>query len=94
MGFIPWAPIGGGRNPSLRKTGNAFEAKRNVTRQPGATRARVVATKIAGHVADPGHIVSHASRGEHGDGETSASCGRVEKDRRFGADELRMERTG
>ena len=54
MGFIPWAPIGGGRNPSLRKTGNAFEAKRNVTRQPGATRARVVATKIAGHVADPG----------------------------------------
>src|SRR5437868_14656124 len=31
MGFIPWAPIGGSRNPSLRKTGNALEAeaKRN-----------------------------------------------------------------
>src|SRR4029077_333906 len=27
MGFIPWAPIGGGRNPSLRKTGNALEAE-------------------------------------------------------------------
>jgi pyridoxine 4-dehydrogenase len=26
-GFIPWAPIGGGRNPSLRKTGNALEAE-------------------------------------------------------------------
>jgi len=34
MGFIPWAPIGGGRNPSLRKTGNALEAEakqRNVS---------------------------------------------------------------
>jgi pyridoxine 4-dehydrogenase len=27
MGFIPWAPIGGGRNPSLRKTGNPLEAE-------------------------------------------------------------------
>jgi aryl-alcohol dehydrogenase-like predicted oxidoreductase len=27
MGFIPWAPIGGGRNPSLRKTGNALEVE-------------------------------------------------------------------
>jgi pyridoxine 4-dehydrogenase len=27
MGFIPWAPIGGGRNPSLRKTGNVLEAE-------------------------------------------------------------------
>src|SRR5215470_11181463 len=27
MGFIPWAPIGGGRNPSLRKPGNALEAE-------------------------------------------------------------------
>jgi pyridoxine 4-dehydrogenase len=27
MGFIPWAPMGGGRNPSLRKTGNALEAE-------------------------------------------------------------------
>jgi pyridoxine 4-dehydrogenase len=27
MGFIPWAPIGGNRNPSLRKTGNALEAE-------------------------------------------------------------------
>src|SRR5438045_1776092 len=29
MGFIPWAPIGGSRNPSLRKTGNALEAEAN-----------------------------------------------------------------
>jgi len=27
MGFIPWAPIGGGRNPSLRKTGGALDAE-------------------------------------------------------------------
>jgi aryl-alcohol dehydrogenase-like predicted oxidoreductase len=27
IGFIPWAPIGGSRNPSLRKTGNALEAE-------------------------------------------------------------------
>jgi pyridoxine 4-dehydrogenase len=27
MGFIPWAPIGGSRNSSLRKTGNALEAE-------------------------------------------------------------------
>src|SRR5437762_10961996 len=27
MGFIPWAPIGGRRNRSLRKTGNALEAE-------------------------------------------------------------------
>jgi pyridoxine 4-dehydrogenase len=27
MGFIPWAPIGGSRNASLRKTGNALEAE-------------------------------------------------------------------
>src|SRR5438270_4161840 len=27
MGFIPWAPIGGSRNPSLRNTGNALEAE-------------------------------------------------------------------
>jgi pyridoxine 4-dehydrogenase len=27
MGFIPWAPIGGGRNSSLRKSGNALEAE-------------------------------------------------------------------
>ena len=27
MGFIPWAPIGGGRNPSLRKAGNVLEAE-------------------------------------------------------------------
>jgi hypothetical protein len=48
----------------------------------------MVAAKIAGHVADPGHIVARASRGEHGCGETPADCGRVEEDRRFGADEL------
>jgi pyridoxine 4-dehydrogenase len=27
MGFIPWAPIGGSRNPSLRNSGNALEAE-------------------------------------------------------------------
>jgi aryl-alcohol dehydrogenase-like predicted oxidoreductase len=27
MGFIPWAPIGGGRNPSLRTTDNPLEAE-------------------------------------------------------------------
>src|SRR6476619_6588437 len=27
MGFIPWAPIGGNRNPSLHTTGNALEAE-------------------------------------------------------------------
>ena len=27
MGFIPWAPIGGGRNPSLRKAGSALDAE-------------------------------------------------------------------
>jgi pyridoxine 4-dehydrogenase len=27
MGFIPWAPIGGGRNSSLRKSGNPLEAE-------------------------------------------------------------------
>ncbi len=27
MGFIPWAPIGGGRNPSLRKGNSALEAE-------------------------------------------------------------------
>src|SRR5437660_5802516 len=27
MGFIPWAPIGGGRNPSLRQTDNPLEAE-------------------------------------------------------------------
>jgi pyridoxine 4-dehydrogenase len=27
MGFIPWAPIGGSRNPSLRETSNALEAE-------------------------------------------------------------------
>jgi len=27
MGFIPWAPIGGGRNPSLRKTDNPLEVE-------------------------------------------------------------------
>src|SRR5215469_922803 len=27
MGFIPWAPIGGGRTPSLRKTDNPLEAE-------------------------------------------------------------------
>src|SRR6266516_2377969 len=27
MGFIPWAPIGGSRNPSLRKTDNPLEAE-------------------------------------------------------------------
>jgi aryl-alcohol dehydrogenase-like predicted oxidoreductase len=27
MGFIPWAPIGGSRNSSLRKTGNPLEAE-------------------------------------------------------------------
>ena len=27
MGFIPWAPIGGGRNASLREAGNALEAE-------------------------------------------------------------------
>src|SRR5213080_443402 len=27
MGFIPWAPIGGSRNPSLHNTGNALEAE-------------------------------------------------------------------
>src|SRR5256885_2157610 len=53
-------------------------------RQCGATRSRVVTAKIAGHVADPGHIVARASRGEHGCGETPAHCGRVEEDRKFG----------
>ena len=27
MGFIPWAPIGGSRDPSLRETSNALEAE-------------------------------------------------------------------
>jgi hypothetical protein len=38
---------------------------------------------------DPGDIVARASRGEHGRGETPAQCGRVEEDRRFGANELK-----
>ena len=42
-------------------------------RQRGATCARVVPAKIAGHVTDPGHIVSHACRGEHGRGKPSGS---------------------
>src|SRR5207244_613671 len=53
--------------------------------QRGATRARVVAAKIACHVADPRHIVARASRGEHGRSETPAQCGGVEEDRGFGA---------
>jgi len=48
--------------------------------QGRATRARVVTTKIAGHLSDPGHIVARASRREHGDGEAQAQCGRVEED--------------
>src|SRR6059036_1472529 len=31
MGFIPWAPIGGGGSRSLSKAGNALEAEANVT---------------------------------------------------------------
>jgi aryl-alcohol dehydrogenase-like predicted oxidoreductase len=86
MGFIPWAPIGGSRNPSLRNTGNALEAeakRHNVQRS--ATCARLVAAKITGDVADPGHIVARASRGEHGRRETSAQRGGVEADRRASA---------
>src|SRR5439155_20932393 len=56
-------------------------------RQCGATRARVVTAKIAGHVADPGHIVARASRGEHGCGETPTQRRGVEENGRFGAGE-------
>src|SRR5207249_232454 len=84
MGFIPWAPIGGSGTRSLSKAGNALVRSRSETSQcqRGATRARLVAAKIAGHVADPGHIVARASRGEHGCGETPAQRGGVEEDRR------------
>ena len=34
---------------------------------------------------DPGHILTRASRGEHGCGQTPAQRRRVEEDRRFGA---------
>src|SRR5207248_11086277 len=56
--------------------------------QRGATRARLVAAKIAGHVANPWHIVARASRGEHSGGETSAQRGGVEEDRRASAGKL------
>jgi pyridoxine 4-dehydrogenase len=89
MGFIPWAPIGGGGSRSLSKASNALEVEAKTSQcQRRATRARVVAAKIAGHVANPRHIVARASRGEHGGDETPAQCGRVEEDRRFGAEEL------
>jgi len=45
----------------------------------------VVATKIAGHVANPGDIVARASRRKHGGGETPAQCAGVEEDRRASA---------
>jgi hypothetical protein len=38
---------------------------------------------------DPGDIVGRASGREHGGGETPVQRGRVEEDRRFGADELK-----
>src|SRR5581483_6012513 len=90
MGFIPWAPIGGGRNPSLRKTGNPLEAeakRRNVSVVQLALAWLL--QKIAGHAAHPGHIVACPSRGEHGCGETSAQRGLVEEDRRASAGKLR-----
>ena len=31
-----------------------------------ATRVRLITAEIAGHVADPGHIIARAFRGEHG----------------------------
>ncbi len=77
---------------SFVKQGGQRVGSRSETsqRQRGATRARLVAAEIAGHVADPGHIIACASRGEHGCGETPAHCGRLEEDRRFGAEELRI----
>jgi hypothetical protein len=47
----------------------------------GALKAAQDAGKIR-HVADPGHIITRASRGKHGSGETQAQCGGVEEDRR------------
>ena len=87
MGFIPWAPIGGSGNASLTQDRQCAGSRSEKSqRQRGATRARVVAPEIAGHVADPGHIVARASRGEHGGGETPAHRGGVEEDRRARAD--------
>src|SRR5438034_1311394 len=91
MGFIPWAPIGGSGTRSLSKAGNALESRSETSQcQRGSARSRVVVAKIAGDVADPWDIVACASRGEHGGGEIPAQCGRVEEDRRFGANELRI----
>ena len=39
---------------------------------------------------DPGHIAARASGGEHGGRKTPAQRGRLEEDRRFGAEELRI----
>src|SRR6266513_2581286 len=75
-----------GEEPFLTQPGQCVGSRSETSQcQRGATRARVVAAKIAGHAADPGHIVARASRGEHGCGETSAQCRRVEEDRRFRA---------
>ena len=77
MGFIPWAPIGGSGSHSLTQAGQCVGSRSETSQcQRRATRARVVVAKIAGHVADPGHIVARASGGEHGGGETPAQRGR------------------
>ena len=88
MGFIPWAPIGGGRTVRCARPAMRWKAKRNVTTSAWCNSRSRGYCKIAGHVANPGHIVARASRGEHGGGETPAQCGGMEEDRRFGADQL------
>ena len=74
------------RQRFAEEVGYAGRRSETSRRQRGAGSAGVVVAAFAGDVADPGNIVSRASRGKHGRGQTPAHSGRVEDDGRFGAE--------
>ena len=85
LGFIPWAPIGGGRSSFAKGRTIRWKPKRNVAESVSCRLRWPGYSTIAGDAADPGNVVSRAPGGKHGLRETPTDSGRMEDDGRVGA---------
>jgi len=90
-GFIPWAPIGGSRNPSCTRP--AMLGSRSETSNVSVVQLALawLLQKSPVMLPIPGTSSLAHPRREHGCRKTPTQPGRVEEDRRFGEEELRRD---
>jgi aryl-alcohol dehydrogenase-like predicted oxidoreductase len=75
IAFLPWFPLGAGR---LAEAGGALvDIARRHHATPAQVRPGLAAASLAGHAADPRHVVGRAPRGEPGRLDAAARRRRV-----------------